>query len=70
LLPALPAVFVVRSITIRCFRMSAPKAENGFVGQENCFVGRGPTKQSFEKFNDFSQIQVVPQTVSRQRRHR
>lgn len=32
-LPALPAVFVATLITIRCFRMSAPKAGNGFVAQ-------------------------------------
>jgi hypothetical protein len=30
-MPALSAVVVVSLITIRCFRMPAPKAENGFV---------------------------------------
>jgi hypothetical protein len=37
-LPALSAVVVVVLITIRRFRRSAPKAENGFVAQENCFI--------------------------------
>jgi hypothetical protein len=27
-------------ITIGCFRTSAPKTENGFIAQENCFVSR------------------------------
>jgi hypothetical protein len=26
-------------ITVGCFRTSAPKTENGFVGRENCFIG-------------------------------
>jgi hypothetical protein len=26
-------------IEVGCFRTSAPKTENGFVAQENCFVG-------------------------------
>jgi hypothetical protein len=26
-------------ITVGCFRTSAPKTENGFVAQQNCFVG-------------------------------
>jgi hypothetical protein len=37
--------FVARLIAIRCFRMSAPKAGNGFVTQENCFVAGHATKQ-------------------------
>jgi hypothetical protein len=41
-------------ITVGCFRTSAPKTENGFVAQENCFVGLGWTKQWPEKFNEFS----------------
>jgi hypothetical protein len=41
LLPALPAVFVVKLVTNRCFRTSAPKAENGFVARKNCFVDQG-----------------------------
>ena len=32
-LPALPAVFVGGLITNGCFRISAPKAENGFVAR-------------------------------------
>jgi hypothetical protein len=36
--PTLAAVFVAELITIRCFRMSAPKAGNGFVAPEICFV--------------------------------
>jgi len=31
--------------------MSAPKAENGFVAPEKCFVAGQPTKQLDENFN-------------------
>jgi hypothetical protein len=46
--------FVVEWITIRRFRMSAPKAGNGFVGLENCFAANGRTKQSLRKLRDFN----------------
>jgi hypothetical protein len=55
-MPALPAVFAAELITIRCFRTSAPKAGNGFVAQENCFVATRMTKQFFEKFSDFNGV--------------
>jgi hypothetical protein len=37
-LPALSAVVVADLITMLRFRSSAPKAKNGFVVRENCFV--------------------------------
>jgi hypothetical protein len=40
-------------IAAGCFRTSAPKAENGFVAQENCFVDLGGTKHRREKSNQF-----------------
>jgi hypothetical protein len=46
--PALFAVVVVSLITIRCFRMPAPKAENGFVAGENCFVAESGRNSSWE----------------------
>jgi hypothetical protein len=52
-LPALSRRFVARLIAKRCFRMSARKAGNGFVGGENCFVAAGSTKQFAENLNDF-----------------
>jgi hypothetical protein len=55
-MPALPAVFVAELITIRGFRTSAPKAGNGFVAQENCFVATMMTKQFFEKLSDFNGV--------------
>jgi hypothetical protein len=44
---------------MRRFRSSAPKAKNGFVVQENCFVARGRTKQHCENPNDFNQMQPM-----------
>jgi len=35
-----PAVSLARVIANGCFRISAPKGENGFIAGENCFVGR------------------------------
>ncbi len=35
-----PRRFVGNLITVSCFRISAPKAENGFVAAEICFVGQ------------------------------
>jgi hypothetical protein len=35
-----PRRFVGEVITNGCFRISAPKAENGFDAPENCFVER------------------------------
>jgi hypothetical protein len=35
-----PRRFVGEVITNGCFRISAPKAENGFVAPANCFVDR------------------------------
>ena len=46
---------LVSLITKGCFRISAPKAENGFVGEENCFVAAAATKHGDEKPNDFSE---------------
>ena len=36
--------------------MSAPKRENGFVGQENCFVAWSRRNNLGEKFNDLSHM--------------
>ncbi|WP_426413883.1 hypothetical protein [Bradyrhizobium ganzhouense] len=47
------AVVVVTLITIRGFFRDAPKAQNGFVHDENCFVARGRTKQFPENINHF-----------------
>ena len=33
------AVSLVTWIAVGCFRTSTPKAENGFMAQDNCFVG-------------------------------
>jgi hypothetical protein len=46
--------FVAIFITGRCFRISAPETENGFVGEENCFVGTGRRNNLAKKLNDFS----------------
>jgi len=48
---------VVGLITIRCFRSSARKAKNGFVGPRNCFVTPDRTKQNPKKINAFSRMQ-------------
>ena len=50
------AVLVGKLIPIRCFRMSAPKAGNGFVIQEKCFVDGQATKHLSENFNKFSRM--------------
>jgi hypothetical protein len=47
--------FVGDLITTRCFRISAPKTENGFVGQENCFIETSRRNNSARKLNDFSE---------------
>ncbi|WP_271605374.1 hypothetical protein [Bradyrhizobium sp. CCBAU 11434] len=47
------AVVVVTLITISGFSRDAPKAQNGFVPDQNCFVARGATKQSAENINHF-----------------
>ena len=47
------AVVVVKLITIRGFFRDAPKAQNGFVPGENCFVARELTKQFPENINHF-----------------
>jgi hypothetical protein len=49
----------VQLITKRCFRTFAPKAGNGFVAPENCFVAGGRTKQFLEKINDFNVMKVA-----------
>jgi hypothetical protein len=47
------AVVVVSLITISGFSRDAPKAQNGFVPGENCFVARELTKQFPENVNHF-----------------
>jgi hypothetical protein len=47
------AVVVVSLITIRGFSRDAPKAQNGFVPGENCFVACRATKQFSENINHF-----------------
>src|SRR6185312_8988928 len=54
---ALGAVFVGGLITMRRFRSSAPKARNGFVARENCFVQAQATKQFIKKkYNYFNNL--------------
>jgi hypothetical protein len=40
---------------VSCFRVSAPKAENGFVGAEFCFVGHTGRNIGEQNSNDFSE---------------
>ncbi|MDN5001831.1 hypothetical protein ACFQZO_13135 [Bradyrhizobium sp. GCM10027634] len=47
------AVVVVTLITISGFSRDAPKAQNGFVPDENCFVAGPATKQFPENINHF-----------------
>jgi len=47
------AAVVVNLITISGFFRDAPKAQNGFVPGENCFVARDATKQFPENINHF-----------------
>jgi len=47
------AVVVVSVITIRGFSRDAPKAQNGFVPGQNCFVAHRATKQFPENVNHF-----------------
>jgi hypothetical protein len=47
------AVVVATLITIAGFFRDAPKAKNGFIAGENCFVGPGRTKQFPENLNHF-----------------
>jgi hypothetical protein len=45
--------FAGNVIPHRCFRLSAQKAENGFVTKENCFVGTRRRNIHAGKRNDF-----------------
>ncbi len=47
------AVVVVKLITMGGFARDAPKAENGFIFRENCFVLPETTKHSPENPNHF-----------------
>src|SRR5437016_1173278 len=47
------AVWSVSLITKGCFRISAPKAENGFMTGENCFAGTTATTHCGKKPSDF-----------------
>jgi hypothetical protein len=43
--------------------MSTPKAGNGFVVCQNGFVAKGPTKQIFQKLNDFSSMRLTSRSA-------
>src|SRR5260370_5109461 len=44
--PLRPVVSLGGLLTIAGFGRSSPRAENGFIGREFCFVARSGTKQS------------------------
>ncbi|RTE91452.1 hypothetical protein D6B98_18655 [Bradyrhizobium sp. LVM 105] len=47
---------VVELITMGGFARDAPKAQNGFILRENCFVGSEATTQFSKSANYFSQL--------------
>jgi hypothetical protein len=65
---AVPARLVGHQITVGCFRTSAPKTENGFIAQGNCFVGSSERNIGGKKFNEFSRDALTPDDQAEHRK--